>query len=625
MKTTDLNKIRRIAIIGSGPRGMSVLERLVARINEASNKNDIEIYLIDDGYVGFGRVWATDQSPNLLMNTVAQEVSAFSGLWDGKEPKPGNGPSFGQWWKLNFDDYEKYGGYGPRAYYGKYLLYVLSVIEKSLSNPDILHKISGYVTGMDIEGEKQVLTFADGNIITVDRTVIATGHSVNNLTGVSKKLKDFADSNSDIKFIPGSYSVASLDLTSIKSKENVGVIGMGLTFYDLLGEFTIGRGGKFTENKDGTLVYTPSGQEPHLFVGSRSGMPMPARGKNQKPFNYEYNPAIYTIERVLEIRRKGNVHFERDLLPLIEAEVALVYAETKLRIESGTNLSEKLRSQVIKKHVNSVEGVRMLAEALGISCWDYVDLYKLKNPFYGCCFNSINEFNEKLADLLLQDYKEAMNGNLDSPLKASLDVLRNIRPAIRAAVDFGGLNPKSHKEEFLEKFAPATNFLAAGPPAFRIAQLRALILAGVVTVVGPSTIYEVSKKDGCINITSPQVCEFNISVKMVIDARLPDPNLREDCSEFTQYLLKNGIYTPFINKEQDLVFETCGVNVTEIPYHPIGKNKSILENVYVLGIPTEYTRWFMQSGSTRPDHWIDFMIDADAIAEAALASVVGGI
>ena len=65
--------------------------------------------------------------------------------------------------------------------------------------------------------------------------------------------------------------------------------------------------------------------------------------------------------------------------------------------------------------------------------------------------------------------------------------------------------------------------------------------------------------------------------------------------------------------------------MTEIPYHPIGKNKSILENVYVLGIPTEYTRWFMQSGSTRPDHWIDFMIDADAIAEAALASVVGGI
>ena len=79
-------KERSIAIVGSGPRGMSVLERLAARLSQ-NKENEIEtdIYLIDNGFVGTGRVWSIKQSPYLLMNTIAQEISAFSGPWDGKE------------------------------------------------------------------------------------------------------------------------------------------------------------------------------------------------------------------------------------------------------------------------------------------------------------------------------------------------------------------------------------------------------------------------------------------------------------------------------------------------------------------------------------------------------------
>ncbi|HDX9494934.1 TPA: hypothetical protein ROX80_005822 [Bacillus thuringiensis] len=71
---------------------------------------------------------------------------------------------------------------------------------------------------------------------------------------------------------------------------------------------------------------------------------------------------------------------------------------------------------------------------------------------------------------------------------------------------------------------------------------------------------------------------------------------------------------PFINKKNGVEFETGGVNVTTSPFHPIRANGTVAENLYVLGIPTEHIRWFMQSGSSRPHKWIDFMIDADAIA-----------
>lgn len=40
--------------------------------------------------------------------------------------------------------------------------------------------------------------------------------------------------------------------------------------------------------------------------------------------------------------------------------------------------------------------------------------------------------------------------------------------------------------------------------------------------------------------------------------------------------------------------------------------------LYVLGIPSEHTRWFTQVVATGPSSWSDFMQDADAVAEDIL-------
>ncbi|WP_278255872.1 hypothetical protein [Nocardioides convexus] len=53
--------------------------------------------------------------------------------------------------------------------------------------------------------------------------------------------------------------------------------GLGLTFYDSLALLTEGRGGRYVD--DGTaLRYLPSGNEPLIVAGSRSGVPLRARG-----------------------------------------------------------------------------------------------------------------------------------------------------------------------------------------------------------------------------------------------------------------------------------------------------------------------------------------------------------
>ncbi|HBC9198877.1 TPA: FAD/NAD(P)-binding protein [Staphylococcus aureus] len=148
-----LNK--RISIIGSGPRGLSVLERLVCRCNDKVITDQIEINLIDDSFVGAGRVWSPIQSKHLLMNTYAKEITAFSGtIKNNQKERAGSGLTFYQWWIKNYNDFDYYEGYAPRKYYGEYLLYVLSTIEKSLPENIILNKINDEVTDIKIEKKK---------------------------------------------------------------------------------------------------------------------------------------------------------------------------------------------------------------------------------------------------------------------------------------------------------------------------------------------------------------------------------------------------------------------------------------------------------------------------------------
>ena len=620
MKQQTIGRTLRIAIIGSGPRGMSVLERLAARLAAQDAEQLVELYLIDDGYVGTGRIWHINQSSSLLMNTIAQEISAFSGAWDNEEPRPGCGPSFAQWWTVHRDDYDQFGGYGPRAYYGEYLLYVLAVIEKALPPNVSLHNVTARVDRLDESGEFHLLHLSGEQTIQVDATVLATGHPVNRLNGLEKELADFAVATPSVTFMSGG-SVADMDLDSIASGQTVGIIGMGLTFYDLMGEFTIGRGGRFTTEKDGSLSYHPSGREPCLFAGSRSGMFIPARGFNQKQYNYEYEPAIFTLERAYSIRQRGNVHFDRDALPLLEAELTLVHAETRFFLEKGAEAAQQLRSQVIERRAETVAAVIEEAKALGLDEPFRVDLYRLAAPFQGRTFSSPEAFTTTLQSALAADHAEAMRGNVDSPLKAALDVVRNTRSVIRAFVDFGGLDPDSHRLEFLSHFSPVSGFLSAGPPAFRGQQLQALMRAGIVNVVGPSVMFEPSSDDGCVYMHSPQVQGSTIAVQTVIDARLPMTDITRDCSELTRSLLENGIFVPFVNGSGDKAFETGGVDITLSPFHPIRADRTVARHLYVLGIPTEHCRWFMQSGSSRPHKWIDFMIDADAIASDILTGM----
>ena len=147
-----LNKKFTVAIIGMGPRGLSVLERLCANHEEFKPDMDIIIHVVDPYLPGSGKVWRTDQSRHLLMNTVASQITLFTDPSVECIGPITPGPTLYEWAKFNVmtnscDAYTPYvleeaakltpNSYPTRAFYGYYLQWIYKYIDSN--KPDNYH------------------------------------------------------------------------------------------------------------------------------------------------------------------------------------------------------------------------------------------------------------------------------------------------------------------------------------------------------------------------------------------------------------------------------------------------------------------------------------------------------
>jgi uncharacterized NAD(P)/FAD-binding protein YdhS len=105
-----------ILIAGAGPRGLSVLERLVTIGGTIeSPPSGLTVEIVDPYEPGAGRIWRSDQSGALLMNTVIGQITIFG--HDPAEPEEDAGPSFWEWLQEQTDPELlalEANGYAPR-------------------------------------------------------------------------------------------------------------------------------------------------------------------------------------------------------------------------------------------------------------------------------------------------------------------------------------------------------------------------------------------------------------------------------------------------------------------------------------------------------------------------------
>ncbi|MEV7130479.1 FAD/NAD(P)-binding protein [Streptomyces sp. NPDC093260] len=607
----------RVTVVGSGPRGLMVIERLAARLAGQPAGRPVELCLIDEVEVGCGRIYRTDQPAWLLMNTPAGMITAFSGPPDDGPARAGAGPAFAEWWSAGPPGYPGPEGYAPRAIYGRYLRFALDAVARGLPPQVRLHRVHSSVRDLRPAGGGYQLVLADGARWESDRVVLTTGHPRPPAQGARTDLARAAARRPGLRHIKGD-SPADMPLDALPAGAAVGVLGLGLSFFDIMAACTVGRGGHFTKGAGGDLRYHPSGAEPVLVAGSRGGLPLMAKGDNRRPPGFSHRPVLFTPQRVRDHASGPLLDFRTDVLPWLTAEVELVYHGTALRQARGERAASVFTDEVIRSAAGSVPDVRSTAARHGAPELPPVDLEALARPFAGLDFDGPKAFDDHLVEVLRTGVREAERGNVDSPLMAALDVVRDTRWVLRACVDFGALHPAAHRDDFLGRFIPSSNVLLAGPPPLRIRQLLALMARGLVRVVGPEASAAADPGSGRFAMFSPRVAGSRVLVDTVVDARVPGTDLGRDPAELTRNLRARGLWTEFVHRAGDDTFATGGVAVTTAPFHPLSREGVPDAGLYVLGIPTENTRWFTQVGFARPGPWGDFIRDADAIAAHAL-------
>lgn len=608
-----------------GPRGLSVLERLCANERATPQYSRITVHVVDPAAPGAGSVWRTDQSRHLLMNTVTSQITVYTDASSRIDGPIEPGPSLWEWTAALTDhDAETLAearalgpnSYPTRAFYGSYLRDCFRKIVAGAPSHVTVHVHQSSAVAMADTGVtegSQAIRLANGTRLNdLDRVVLAQGHVSARLTPQQDRTADLAREH-HLRYVPPA-NPADVDLSGIAPGEPVLLRGLGLNFFDYLTLLTAGRGGEFHRTGTG-LRYVPSGREPLLYASSRRGMPYHARGENEKGAFGRYLPRLLTPERIEQLRRQP-ARFTADLWPLIAREVECVYYETLL--EARGRGAE--RPAFGEKYLADPDSVAVL-DAYRIDQADRWSWERLTTPYGQRRFASRAEFRDWLLGHLAADVAHARAGNVRGPLKAALDVLRDLRNEVRLAVDHGGLVGESHRDELERWYTPLNAYLSIGPPVSRIEEMIALIEAGVLVLTGPGTQLRISTAEPTFLALSTEVPGPTVRARVLIEARLPEPDLRRTLDPLLRHLVDTDQATPHrIARSNGTDYETGGLAVTERPYRLLDARGRPHPHRFAYGIPTEAVHWATAAG-IRPGVDSVTLADSDAIARAVLGPV----
>lgn len=553
-----------VAIVGAGPRGLSVLERICG--TPQVHGDGLTVHMIDPEPPGSG-AHRPDQPNYLLMNTIAGQVSMFRTGDSAAAENPISGPSLAEW--AGVDD----NTYLSRSVLGRYLSYCYRRFRTQAPDTVRIQEHRARAEALRSQPDRSwVVQLSDGSTVSADYVFLATGHGTNRPTSEDDRLERFvADhrrTNPRLRYLRNCYPLRELD--TIEPGSHVAVRGMGLSAIDTVASFTIGRGGQFVPRSDGELVYLPTGDEPQIHVYSRSSRVLWPRAVNQKAPSEGYRASFLTANEVRSLREaKGQLDFEHHVLPLLLAD---------MRVAAGD--------------------VEPMA--------DVSDIESILHPPGLGQPRTLSQYQSAITDFLAMDERRAAEGNRTNPVKAATDALRDMREELRSAVEHRGLTPASH-ERFCQVHAPILNTVAAGPPASRSREWRALFASGILHLgAGPGARVQPDADSASFVIHSSHQSSPPTRCDVVVGASL-DPFIPDhDTAPLTRSLLSAGHARPFANDW----FRPGGFDI-DTAGRLIGARGEITPNLCALGNPTEGAHYFT---NMLPAPGVDSRVTADAAA-----------
>ncbi|MDN3022057.1 FAD/NAD(P)-binding protein [Streptomyces sp. S.PB5] len=506
--------VPQLVIVGAGPRGTGLIERIAANALELYGGSALEIHLVDPYPPGSGRIWREAQSPLLWMNSHAEDTTMFTDETVAMAGPVRPGPTLHEWAGIDgatFADRQLQGGY--LRWVHERAVAALPPSIRVHHHPRRALRVSG-----PREGRQQVWLEGRPRPLLADLVVLAVGHLDAEPDQEQRELTAYA-ADHQLVHLPPDFTADS-DLSVLTPGSHVLVRGFGLAFVDLMVLLTEGRGGRYEGD-----TYVPSGQEPVLYVGSRRGVPYHSKigydwTGERPPLPRFFGPA--EVDGLLA--RPSGFDFRRDVWPLVEKELGFAHYHRLFTVHpertaiSWADFEEKYAA-----------GTRAEIRALVVSAVpdpaDRFDPDALDRPLEGVRYGSFEELQEGLRGYVEDDLSRRHDPSYSPDLAVFLGLLSVYGQLVR----LGDIGPWWHG---------FFSYLASGPPGPRLRQLLALSRAGVVKFLGADV--SVAAEDGVFRATSASLPGVCVEARALVEARLPEPTIGRARDALLRELYEEG-------------------------------------------------------------------------------------
>lgn len=540
-----------VVIVGAGPGGTVLLERLTANAAEFVGDRPLRVQLVDPYPPGAGRVWRREQSALVRMNSMASDVTMFTDdtvVCDGPIVP---GPSLIEWASI-VDVGDLADGaiadevraltpstFPTRRLQAAYLDWTFRrIVAEAPANVDIrIHRARAVDLDERADGRQRV-TLDTGQVIAADVVALALGHVDAHPDPEAVGLARFAERHGRY-YLPPSYT-ADEDLSAIPAGADVIVSGLGLAFVDLVVLLTEGRGGRFVPRAGGGLDYVASGDEPILHAGSRRGVPYRSKLLHRLHGDAPGAPRFLTeaaVDRLLDGDRP--LDFRRDVYPLVAKEVGWGYYRELFtgHPDRVTVAWEPFAADYTALGTSASELAELVARAVPDPA-DRLDLDHLDRPLDGLWFDSGDALGRHIADVITDNLRRAHDEAFSADLGAFTSLLSCFWQLPRILTS-GRLTTRSRVDDGDGWFFGFFSYLASGPPGHRLEELLALHRAGIVHFLGAGLQVRADEATGRF-VASSASAPGSLAADALVDARLPAPHVARTRDALLAHLHRRG-------------------------------------------------------------------------------------
>jgi len=239
-----MREVRKIGIVGIGPRGGYALEKLILELAERNSLVDIHLSLYEStGNFGNGQVYDLNQNSSNWINISERilELGQRKAI-EYKNLKIPSFPSYHEWVNKDFNTLSNntIDSYPPRKVLGEYLSQRFQSLTKPLIQFNIISLHKELVTHVKLLINNKVLITTNSNSHAEYSEVLLTvGHQSTEPSQQISNWNQFADKNEHLKLFKSPYPTYDyLNHENLIDESVIGIRGFGLAMIDVVRAIT---------------------------------------------------------------------------------------------------------------------------------------------------------------------------------------------------------------------------------------------------------------------------------------------------------------------------------------------------------------------------------------------------